>query len=145
MFMQCLCNVCVCVVNVSWAKARSWVVVGIGRHASFNLECPRGQLVAEVGPHSAGEATVLKLLTHSLLSYEGVLFITMHLWVLNVGRGPILLNRSLLNNLVYDNKGLDDISVVRSVISALNMEFYDTLASRGGDSSARNNGSYTLL
>jgi len=33
-----------------------------------------------------------------------------------------LLNRSLLNNLIYGNRNLEDLSVVKSVVSALQME-----------------------
>eukprot|EP00747_Dinoflagellata_sp_TGD_P107658 gnl/TRDRNA2_/TRDRNA2_170184_c0_seq5.p1 gnl/TRDRNA2_/TRDRNA2_170184_c0~~gnl/TRDRNA2_/TRDRNA2_170184_c0_seq5.p1 ORF type:complete len:286 (+),score=57.06 gnl/TRDRNA2_/TRDRNA2_170184_c0_seq5:114-860(+) len=69
---------------------------------------PQGSLVAIMGAHGCGKATLGQLLAGNIFPLEGSIFVPMHLRVLHVSLAPFLMDSSLYQNLTF---GAPDASV----------------------------------
>jgi len=90
---------------------------------------PQGKLVAVVGPHSSGKATLLRLLAHIAFPTEGEIFIPTHLRLLHVPRQPYLLGMSAFENLTFGTNNPTHKSPERvlKILKMLSMENEDFL------------------
>mmetsp|Transcript_20245 Transcript_20245/g.56184 ORF Transcript_20245/g.56184 Transcript_20245/m.56184 type:complete len:904 (+) Transcript_20245:66-2777(+) len=86
-----------------------------------NLSARQGDMIAILALPGRGKSTFMKLLAHSLFGWRGKIFVPMHLRTLYVARDPLLLNRSLWNNLVYGAPRLRDYGFVRNILTKLGM------------------------
>eukprot|EP00747_Dinoflagellata_sp_TGD_P145142 gnl/TRDRNA2_/TRDRNA2_176567_c1_seq19.p1 gnl/TRDRNA2_/TRDRNA2_176567_c1~~gnl/TRDRNA2_/TRDRNA2_176567_c1_seq19.p1 ORF type:complete len:398 (-),score=45.62 gnl/TRDRNA2_/TRDRNA2_176567_c1_seq19:64-1128(-) len=78
---------------------------------NVTVSIPQGQLVAIEGGDGSGKATLTKLLGGTILPTEGDIFIPMHLRVLRVAQEPVLLQRSLWDNLRFGRPNADPTRV----------------------------------
>eukprot|EP00747_Dinoflagellata_sp_TGD_P145163 gnl/TRDRNA2_/TRDRNA2_176567_c1_seq8.p1 gnl/TRDRNA2_/TRDRNA2_176567_c1~~gnl/TRDRNA2_/TRDRNA2_176567_c1_seq8.p1 ORF type:complete len:801 (-),score=89.74 gnl/TRDRNA2_/TRDRNA2_176567_c1_seq8:132-2534(-) len=78
---------------------------------NLTMTIPQGQLVAIEGGDGSGKATLTKLLGGTILPTEGDIFIPMHLRVLRVAQEPVLLQRSLWDNLRFGRPNADPTRV----------------------------------
>eukprot|EP00747_Dinoflagellata_sp_TGD_P173394 gnl/TRDRNA2_/TRDRNA2_211881_c0_seq1.p1 gnl/TRDRNA2_/TRDRNA2_211881_c0~~gnl/TRDRNA2_/TRDRNA2_211881_c0_seq1.p1 ORF type:complete len:267 (+),score=54.45 gnl/TRDRNA2_/TRDRNA2_211881_c0_seq1:59-802(+) len=66
-----------------------------------NLSISQGKLVAVMGSHGSGKATLGNLLAGDIFPLEGQIFVPMHLRVLRVSSQPVLLDKSAWKNLTF--------------------------------------------
>jgi len=68
---------------------------------NVNVDVAQGSLVAVVGEHGSGKATLLRLLGHNRFPTEGQIFIPTHLRIVHVPKEPLILNLSAWTNLTF--------------------------------------------
>jgi len=91
---------------------------------NVNISVPQGKLVAVVGAHGSGKATLLQLLGHTIFPDEsaGRIFMPTHLRILHVSQEPVLLNLTLWENLVFGCPETHDKIVVNKILQKFGME-----------------------
>eukprot|EP00747_Dinoflagellata_sp_TGD_P079192 gnl/TRDRNA2_/TRDRNA2_160413_c0_seq1.p1 gnl/TRDRNA2_/TRDRNA2_160413_c0~~gnl/TRDRNA2_/TRDRNA2_160413_c0_seq1.p1 ORF type:complete len:677 (+),score=133.86 gnl/TRDRNA2_/TRDRNA2_160413_c0_seq1:72-2033(+) len=83
-------------------------VLGLSLHygeklvlADVLLAQKQGSIVAVIGEHGSGKATLMRLLGHSLFPDEGLVFVPSHLRTLFISQELTLLNLSVWSNLTF--------------------------------------------
>ncbi|CAE8653921.1 unnamed protein product, partial [Polarella glacialis] len=66
-----------------------------------NIAAPQGSVVAVISDERAGKATLMRLLSQSLMPQEGTVFVPPHLRILQVCDAPHLVPGNLLANLTF--------------------------------------------
>jgi len=94
-----------------------------------SISVKQGNLIAVVGPHGCGKATLLKLLGQCIFPSSGTIFMPTHLRILHVTQEPILLDVSALQNLTFGGANLRDTNPdrIRQILKKLEMGFLDDL------------------
>eukprot|EP00439_Symbiodinium_sp_Y106_P070289 s872_g12.t1 len=84
----------------------------------------QGKLVAVMGSHGSGKATLLKLLGHMVFPQDGTIFIPSHLRILHVTQEAYILNLSAWQNLIFGcpNPMTVDPRRVRKICERLKMK-----------------------
>eukprot|EP00437_Effrenium_voratum_P005659 CAMPEP_0181427244 /NCGR_PEP_ID=MMETSP1110-20121109/16071_1 /TAXON_ID=174948 /ORGANISM="Symbiodinium sp., Strain CCMP421" /LENGTH=824 /DNA_ID=CAMNT_0023550449 /DNA_START=48 /DNA_END=2522 /DNA_ORIENTATION=+ len=84
----------------------------------------QGKLVAVMGSHGSGKATLLKLLGHMVFPQDGTIFIPSHLRILHVTQEAYILNLSAWQNLIFGcpNPQTVDPRRVRRICERLKMK-----------------------
>jgi len=90
---------------------------------NVSISVPQGKLVAIVGAHGSGKATLLRILGHTIFPGErsGHVFIPTHLRILHVSQEPMLLNFTLWENLVFGCPGIHDDTRIKNILHMLGM------------------------
>jgi len=72
-----------------------------------SLELAQGQLIAFLGVEQSGKATLLRLIAGVFMPKDGDAFVPAHMRVLHIARESLILNGSLLSNIIFDKKPKD--------------------------------------
>eukprot|EP00747_Dinoflagellata_sp_TGD_P049966 gnl/TRDRNA2_/TRDRNA2_146493_c1_seq1.p1 gnl/TRDRNA2_/TRDRNA2_146493_c1~~gnl/TRDRNA2_/TRDRNA2_146493_c1_seq1.p1 ORF type:complete len:757 (+),score=170.16 gnl/TRDRNA2_/TRDRNA2_146493_c1_seq1:182-2272(+) len=83
-----------------------------------SVEISQGSMVAVIGGHASGKASLLKLMTQKIHPQTGHMFVPSHLRYLNVSELPLILEESLWINLTLGNEEVD-LQSVRSILDRL--------------------------
>ncbi|CAE6921301.1 lolD [Symbiodinium natans] len=91
---------------------------------NVNVSVDQGKLVAVMGSHGSGKATLLKLLGHMVFPTDGAIFIPSHLRILHVTQEAFILNLSAWQNLIFGcpNPHTVDPRRVRRICERLKMK-----------------------
>jgi len=93
-----------------------------------SISVKQGNLVAVVGPHCSGKATLLKLLGQCIFPTQGIIYVPTHLRVLHVSQEPVLLALSALQNLTFGGVNSRDMNParIRKILKRLDMKFLES-------------------
>ncbi|CAE7412923.1 ABCB10 [Symbiodinium pilosum] len=78
-----------------------------------NISVPQGKLVAVMGAHGTGKATLLKLMGGTIFPNKGTVFVPAHLRMLHVTQEAVILNVSPWQNLTFGASNPDEVDPMR--------------------------------
>eukprot|EP00929_Paragymnodinium_shiwhaense_P067995 TRINITY_DN34179_c0_g1_i1.p1 TRINITY_DN34179_c0_g1~~TRINITY_DN34179_c0_g1_i1.p1 ORF type:complete len:889 (-),score=196.30 TRINITY_DN34179_c0_g1_i1:98-2764(-) len=121
--MNAMCDMLpIALKSVCWSSVNSDVTL-----KDINARVPQGHTVLVFGPPHSGKGTLLRLIAKRQQATSGQVLVSSHLRTLQVAQGPVLLNLSCFENLVFGIRGKQRIDIRRVIDICAMLELWKVL------------------